>query len=116
MAHEGLRPDSEMRHLLLVTSDTMGRGSDELGARLIVKFFQQLPGVPDRPDGIIFYNGGVRLLGPASVALPALRQLEEAGVELLACGTCVEHFGLRGQTAAGRVTDMREIAASLTSA
>ncbi len=105
-----------MRHVLLITGDTMGRGSDELGARLIVKFLHQLPGVPSRPDGLVFYNAGVRLLAPDSVVLPVLRQLEDGGADLLACGTCVEHFGLTGRTAVGRVTDMREIAATLTSA
>jgi hypothetical protein len=105
-----------MKHVLVLNGDTMGRGDDELGGRLLVKFVHQLTGVAQRPDGILFYNTGVRLLGPASVVADTLAELEHAGVELLACGTCVEQFGLVGQTRAGRVTDMREIASVLTGA
>ena len=105
-----------MNHVIVINCDGMGRGDDQLGNRLIVKFIHQLTGLPTRPDGIIFYNTGVRLLTPDSVVLDRLRELEHAGIELLACGTCVEHFGLVGRTGAGRVTDMREIAATLTSA
>ena len=105
-----------MNHVIVINSDKMGNGHDELGGRLIVKFIHQLAGLPTRPDGIVFYNTGVRLLAPDSVVLDRLQELEHAGIELLACGTCVEHFGLVGRTEAGRVTDMREIAATLTSA
>jgi selenium metabolism protein YedF len=105
-----------MNHILALNSDTMGRGSDELGGRLIVKFVHQVANLPVKLDGVLFYNSGVKLLAPDSVVLDALAGLERAGVELLACGTCVEHFGLVGKITVGRVTDMREIASALTSA
>lgn len=102
--------------MIVITSDTMGRGSEEPGGRLIVTFTHQLVGLPPHPDGLVFCNAGVRLLAPGSVVLDTLQQLEHAAVELLACSTCVEHCGLVGQTGAGRITDMREIVATLTSA
>jgi hypothetical protein len=105
-----------MKLVFVFSGDTMGRGDDELGARLVVKLVHQLGGLPHRPDAILFYNTGVRLLAPASVVADTLAELEHAGVELLACGTCVEHFGLVGQTRAGRVTDMREIAGVMATA
>lgn len=105
-----------MRHVIVLNSDTMGKGSDELGGRLIVKFLHQLAGITPAPDAIVFYNGGVRLLAAGSAVLPTLQQLERDGIELIACGTCVEHFGLAGRTGAGRVSDMREIATTLMAA
>ncbi len=62
---------------------------------------------------MIFYNTAVRLLSQDSPHLESFRQMEHAGVELLSCGTCVEHFGLTERIGAGRVTDMREIAATM---
>lgn len=105
-----------MRHVIVINSDGMGKGSDELGGRLIAKFVHQLTGITPHPDAILFYNGGVRLLAPQSALLPALQQLERAGVEIVLCGTCVQHFGLTGRTGAGRVSDMREIAATMMAA
>jgi len=105
-----------IQRVLAIDGDTMGRGDEALGGRLMVKFIHQLPGVSDRPHAIVFYNTGVRLLADRSVVLDTLRQLEHDGVELLACGTCVAHFGLEARLAVGRVTDMREIAATLTGA
>ncbi|HSK10666.1 MAG TPA: DsrE family protein [Vicinamibacterales bacterium] len=102
--------------VLVIDSETMGGGDQALGARLIVKFIHQLAGLPTHPDAVVFYNAGVRLLARDSVALDTLQRLEHAGVELLVCGTCVEHFGLAGRMGAGRVTDMREITATLMGA
>ncbi len=104
------------QRVLVFSSDTMGKGDDELGARLVVKFIHQLTGVRDVPDAILFYNTGVRLLAAESAVVGSLEQLEHAGAELLACGTCVDHFNLAGRLGAGRVTDMREIASVLAGA
>lgn len=97
--------------LVLVTSDTLGRGDDDLGRRLMIKFFGQIVAQP-HPHVIAFYNAGVKLLVGRSPVLEALRELDAHGTELIACGTCVEHFGIHDDLAVGRVTDMREIVAT----
>ena len=96
-----------------VTSEGLGRGDDALGRRLMVKFLHQLTGLAERPHVVAFYNAAVNLLLPTSPALEAVKALEAEGVEVLACGTCVEHFGIVGGLAAGRVTDMREIVTTM---
>jgi intracellular sulfur oxidation DsrE/DsrF family protein len=63
----------------------------------------------EKPDALVFTNGGVRLLGPESPHLEALRALDAAGVDLLACVTCLEFYALTGQLAVGTVSNMREI-------
>ena len=45
-----------------------------------------------------------------------LRALERAGIDIIACGTCLNFFELADQLAVGRVTDMLEIAGLLASA
>jgi intracellular sulfur oxidation DsrE/DsrF family protein len=78
---------------LLVTSAVMGSGDDALGALLMEKFFTLLAEAPAVPETVFFYNTGVRLCAEGSPILPYLRALRGRGVELLACGTCVDHFG-----------------------
>lgn len=99
--------------MLVVTADALGRGDEDLGRRLMIKFFAQLTTLGDTPHVVAFYNAGVKLLVRGSPILEALHSLDRDGAEIVACGTCVEHFGIREQLAAGRVGDMREIVASM---
>lgn len=95
--------------VVVVNGDAMGRGDDGLGARLLASFLATSATVNPKPDAIVFYNSAVKLLGPASASLDALRELDAAGVDLLACVTCLEFFGLTRQVQVGRVSNMREI-------
>ncbi len=95
--------------VVVVNGESMGRGDDGLGAKLLGNFLRTAATVDPKPDAIVFYNAGVRLLGPGSAALDALRQLDGAGVDLLACVTCLEFFGLAERIQVGRVSNMREI-------
>jgi hypothetical protein len=49
----------------------------------------------------------VKLTGPDSPVLAELRSLEERGVDLVPCGTCLTHFGIT--PAVGKVADMDAI-------
>lgn len=102
--------------VVVVSGDSMGRGDDGLGAKLMASFLRTLTSLPARPEAIVFYNSGVRLLGRDSAVLEPLRQLEEAGVELLACVTCLEFFDLTQRMALGEVSNMRAIAQLLMQA
>ena len=95
--------------VIVVNAEVMGRGDDALGARLIGNFLRTLATTAAKPDAVVFYNAAVKLLTPLSVHLDALRALEEAGVDLLACVTCLEYFSLTDQLAVGAVSNMREI-------
>jgi selenium metabolism protein YedF len=103
-------------YVVLVTSQDLGRGDDELGGALTIKFLQELAGAAAQPEKILFLNSGVWLLAGESPALPHLRKLEEAGVELRACGTCLEWFELTKSLAAGKPTNMPAIVADLAAA
>ncbi len=95
--------------VVVVNGESMGRGDDGLGAKLLGSFLRTATAVEPKPDAIVFYNAGVRLLGPGSAHLDGLRALDEAGVDLLACVTCLEFYGLLGRLEVGRVSNMREI-------
>jgi selenium metabolism protein YedF len=94
----------------------MGTGDDELGGILLRSFVKTQAQLERTADAIIFYNAGVTLCCDGSLLLDDLRSLEQAGVEIIACGTCLNYFELADQLAVGRVTDMLEIASRLAAA
>lgn len=95
--------------VFVVNGEQMGRGDDALGAKLLGSFLRTLASTEPKPEAVVFYNAGVRLLAPGSASLEALRALDDAGVDLLACVTCLEFFGLTERLAVGHVSNMREI-------
>ena len=99
--------------VLVIPSDTMGRGDDELGQILIRGFFHVLGQTTPQPNTIIFFNSGVKLVVEGSPVLEDLRELCGQGVEILACGTCLGHYGLKDKVAAGEVSNMYTIAETL---
>jgi intracellular sulfur oxidation DsrE/DsrF family protein len=84
----------------------MGRGDDSLGLTILGNFLKALVGNPLRPDKIVCWNAGVKILTDDSPVLETLQVLEGVGVEILACKTCVEHFGLQGKLQAGQISTM----------
>lgn len=99
--------------VVVVTSDKMGIGNDELGSVLIRSFIHTLTEMENAPDTMIFYNGGVRLAVEGSTVLHDLKKLEDAGVRILVCGTCINYFGLTGKVQAGVVSNMYDIVDTL---
>ena len=95
--------------VIVLHAETLGRGDDVLGAKLMGSYLRTLATVDPKPEAIIFYNAAVKLLGKTSACLEQLHALEAAGVELLACVTCLEFFRLTEERALGTVSNMREI-------
>ena len=102
-----------MAKAIVINSQFFGRGDEQLGAALMGNFLRKLWSLESKPDKIVFYNSGVKLLAEGSPVLDALNGLAEAGVDLIACGTCVTHFDLKARLVAGRISDMQEIATAI---
>jgi len=102
--------------VLLVKSNQMGAGDDELGQILIRGFFHTLLELEEPPASIIFLNSGVKLVTKDSPALEDIEGLERGGVEILVCGTCLNFFGLTEQLGAGVVSNMYTIVETLMAA
>jgi selenium metabolism protein YedF len=102
--------------VFVIASDAMGSGSDELGAILMKAFIHTAVDLDHRPDVIIFYNTGVKLTASDSDVIDDLKALEAKGVKLLICGTCVNFFDLKGRIGAGTVSNMYDIAGTLSTA
>lgn len=102
--------------VVAVGSDRMGEGSEELGHILIKSFIFALTQLDDLPDKILFYNGGAKLTVEGSESLEDLRTLEEQGVEIMTCGTCLDYYRIKDKLAIGGVTNMYSIVETLQSA
>lgn len=97
---------------MMVTSNCLGHGDDELGKRLMVNFIKTAKEM-DELWQIVFMNGGVKLTLDTSDAYNDLKALEERGVRILSCGTCLSHFNLLDKKRAGETTNMLDIITSM---
>jgi selenium metabolism protein YedF len=102
--------------VLVIPSEIMGRGDEELGGVLIRAFFHTLGEVEPLPDTIIFFNSGVKLVVEGSQVLGDIQALCERGAEVLACGTCLGHYELKDKVAVGEISNMYTIAEALLGA
>ena len=80
------------------------------------RFLHALESQAVKPHAICFYTDGVKLVCEGSPALLGLKILQGQGVRLLACRTCLEHFGLSDKVAVGEVGGMTDIVGLLTEA
>ncbi len=102
--------------VFVISSNVMGQGNDDLGALLMKAFIHTAVDLEHRPDMMIFYNTGVLLAANDSGTVDDLKALEEKGVRILLCGTCINFFELGGKTGAGTVSNMYDIAGALSTA
>lgn len=101
---------------VVLSSAWMGHGDEALGALLMKGFVYALTQQDVLPQTVLLYNGGARLSCEGSDSVEDLKYLESRGVEILTCGTCLNHYGLSDQLQAGSVTNMYEIAEKMTAA
>ena len=109
-------PDKRKDQVVVISSATMGTGEDELGAVLMKGFLYALSQQDTLPGTILFYNGGVKLACEGSTSLEDLKSMEAQGVEILACGTCLNFYELTDHLEVGNVTNMYEIVERMTQA
>ncbi|OGO04924.1 MAG: hypothetical protein A2Y73_06780 [Chloroflexi bacterium RBG_13_56_8] len=102
--------------VVVVSSDHMGRGDEELGMVLVRAFFHALTEIDVLPSTLIFYNAGVKLAIEGSPVLEDLRAVEESGVEILVCGTCLGYYDVKEKIGVGVISNMYTIAETLLGA
>ncbi len=107
---------SSPKMIYVISSDSMGRGSDDLGWALLQTYVQTIKDVQPLPSKIVLYNAGVKLVATESGALEALRQLQKMGVEILACGTCLDFYQLKSALQVGQISNMHEIMTTMAEA
>ena len=93
----------------LITSDRIGNQDPELGTRLMGTFFLKLIQAHSLPKQILLMERGVQLLQTESACLDPIKVLEGRGVEILACQTCLDYYGITEKIGAGKISNMPEI-------
>lgn len=110
-------PDARKQNkVVVISSDCMGTGDDTLGAVLMKGFIFALTQQEELPSTILFYNGGAKLTCEEAPTLEDLKSMEAQGVEILTCGTCLNHYGLTDKLKVGSVTNMYAIAEKMMNA
>ncbi len=97
-------------------TNSMGTGDEELGRKLMRGFLRTWIDINPLPWRMVFINSGVKLTTIDEEAVDAVSVLADRGVEILSCGTCIEHFSLTDKLRVGRVTNMYEVIETLTAA
>lgn len=103
------RQEVDDNTVVFISSNVMGRGSDELGEILINGFIYTLSQTTPYPKSIIFVNSAVKLTTQNENTIDNLKLLEEQGVEILSCGTCLDYLNLKNMLKVGQTSNMYDI-------
>jgi selenium metabolism protein YedF len=96
--------------------DKMGDGAEELGTILIKAFINTLPEMDTKPKKLIFLNSGIYLALKDSPVIDTLKKLEQSGIEIISCGTCLDYYKKKEELGVGIVSNMYVILESLSKA
>ncbi|MEA3476598.1 MAG: sulfurtransferase-like selenium metabolism protein YedF [Bacteroidota bacterium] len=102
-------PPTDKGFVIVFTKDYLGEGSEELGKILINGYLDTLIANEKLPVKMMFFNSGVLMTLKDSAQLEMIKELEDAGVEMLVCGTCLEFFDKTRDLAVGKISNMYEI-------
>ncbi len=103
-------------YLIAFQKDMLGYGPEELGKLLIKGFINTLPDLNQKPAVLVFMNTGIHLALKDSPVIESLKKLENAGISILVCGTCLDYFGKKNELGAGIVSNMYDILDMLSKA
>jgi selenium metabolism protein YedF len=104
-------PQGKKSIVVHISSEFMGRGDDGLGVRLMAAYFDTLAQFAADITHVTLVNSGVKLIAQGSPVLLEARELEKLGVKFVACGVCLQHFGLDDQVEVGIMSNMFSILA-----
>ncbi len=106
--------DTERKKIMvMVTSARIGHGDDELGSKLMASFLKTLKEMGSDLWRLVLLNSGVQLAIENSAMLPFLKELEETGITIFVCGTCLTYFNLLEKKQVGETTNMLDIVTSM---
>lgn len=99
--------------VVFISTECIGSEEVELGKMLMKGFIGNLKNMDTLPKTIIFVNNSVKMLTLNEETIPLTKELVDRGVEVLACGACLEYFNITDKLAVGSVTDAYTVANKL---
>jgi selenium metabolism protein YedF len=103
-------------YVVVLKSNAMGVGEEELGHILMRAFINSLNEADQLPTAILLYNSGVKTALKGTDTALSLQELEDKGVAIFACGTCVEYYGVKELLAVGMISNMYAMTKYMTEA
>ncbi len=105
--------EHQQKIMVLIATDRLGFGDDELGRKLVISFIKTLREMGGELWRLGLVNNGVKLTIAESSVLEDLIAYEKEGLTILVCGTCLTHFGLLEAKQVGVTTNMLDIVTAM---
>lgn len=94
---------------IAIMNDKLGDGDVQLGDILIKSYMYALSEADVIPTDLIFINSGVKLAVEESEVLESLKTLQEKGVKIQVCGTCLDFYKIKEKLKIGEISNMYSI-------
>ncbi len=101
---------------IVINRAQMGAGDEDLGRKILGSCLRKLSSFEDELEAIVLYNEGAKLATRGSCVAVELGHLHERGVDVLVCGTCVDHYNLGDRLLFAPASNMDDILATLRKA
>ncbi|WP_022851838.1 sulfurtransferase-like selenium metabolism protein YedF [Limisalsivibrio acetivorans] len=95
--------------VLHISGECLGAEDETLGRKLMKGFLGNVKNMDSIPETLILVNTSVRMAVSDEDTVAVLKELEDMGVEVLCCGTCLEHFGIADNLRAGKIADAHTV-------
>jgi len=98
-----------MKYVIVFNNNGMGKAEPELSHKLAFNFVKLLNEEAQLPSAILFYAEGVKLCCESSIIIDGLKQLEQNGVKMIACTTCLNYYNIKEKLLVGNAGTMADI-------
>ena len=108
-----------MNTVVLLTSTKLGNVLDqdlEFGTTMLANFLHALESQKDKVQTIVCYTEGVKSALKGTNTALSLQLLQDSGVRILLCGSCLKHYNISSEDVVGQVSNMAEISQTLLNA
>lgn len=102
--------------VIFLSKDYFGQGDESFSQHLLNLFLQTVLEAGHSPKAILMANSGVKLMANDSSMRKVLDDFKSRGCEVLACGLCLEFYGIKDQVPTEQITNMFAIAEYLFAA
>ncbi len=107
---------AESNIVVFISGECIGSEEPELGKMLMKGFIGNIKNLDQRPKTVIFVNNSVRMLTTNVETVELVKELADMGIEILACGACLEYFQLVDYLKVGTVSDSYTVSNKLFNA
>ena len=97
--------DEDDSKVIMLCTDVLGK-QEELGKILMKSFLYTVSETKPYPKAMLFLNTAVKLTTEGSESLDELKILEDAGVRIVSCGTCLDFLNLKESLKIGEIGNM----------